>query len=119
MALPTPTIYIKQGATFSQAGYATLPDGNWIATSEVRDNAGVLISELDVTLQPPVYPAIKWPLLLYKDATITEEWPIGSLYCDIRFDYNGTILYIPTFIIQVVNHITAPQPTIMFGGVNV
>lgn len=118
MAAPTPTIYIKQGATFSQAGYATLPEGDWIATSEVRDNAGTLIAELDVTLQAPIAPAVKWPLLLYKGAAITELWPLGSLYCDIRFDYNGTILYIPTFIIQVVKHVTAPQPTILFGGIS-
>jgi len=116
MAIPTPTIYIKQGATFSQAGYATLPDGDWIATSEIRDNAGTLVTELDVTLQPPVAPNTKWPLLLFKSAEETELWPIGTLYCDIRFDYSGNILYIPTFIVQVVKHITGPQPTLVLGG---
>lgn len=117
MAIPTPTVYIKQGATFSQAGYATLPDGDWIATSEIRDNAGTLIETLDVTLLAPTAPATKWPLLLFKSAEFTELWPIGTLYCDIRFDYNGNILYIPTFIVQVVKHITGPQPTLLLGGV--
>jgi len=117
MAIPTPTIYIKQGATFSQAGYASLPDGVWTATSEIRNNAGVLVEALDVTLNAPVEPSTKWPLLLFKSAGHTEQWPIGTLYCDIRFDYSGNILYIPTFIVQVVKHVTGPQPTIILGGV--
>jgi hypothetical protein len=104
--METQSILLKRGATFSLAGYVTLPDGDWSATSEIKDVAGNLIAELDVTLNPPVSPEITWPILLYKDASFTETWPISTLYCDIRFAGNNNIIYSPTFTVKVIKEVT-------------
>jgi hypothetical protein len=119
MARPAPSIFLKRGSTFSLAGYVTLPLGEWTATSEIKDNIGDLISELDVTLQAPVDPETRWAILLYKDAEITAEWPLGPLSCDIRFVNGDTVIYSPTFIVNMVKEITDPQPTLILRGANV
>lgn len=119
MARPAPSIFLKRGATFSLAGYVTIPAGDWVATSEIKNNLGELISELDVTLQAPVDPEIRWSILLYKDAEITATWPLGPLSCDIRFAYGNTVIYSPTFIVNMVKEVTDPQPTLILRGANV
>lgn len=113
MALPTPSTFFKRGATFSLAGYASLPDGVWEATSELKDQKGNLIQELAVTLQSPTAPDTKWPILLYADATETVDWPLGPLNCDIRFVYVNNVIYSPTFVVNVVLEITDSQPTLV------
>lgn len=113
MAAPIPSYNFTQGDTFSLAGYATLPIGDvWGATSELRDNRGTLIQELTVTLQEPVPPDNVWPILLYATATETNDWPLGPLTCDIRFQYGDTVVHSAKFVVNVTNQITTSQPTI-------
>jgi hypothetical protein len=109
------SVFIKRGATLSYAGFATLPSGNWTATSELRNSAGDLISELDVTLASPTLPNTRWPLLLYKDAGATIDFPLGPLQCDIRFQYDNTVIYSPTFVVNVVLEITEPQAPLILS----
>ena len=114
--LPSPpkqSIFLKRGATFSLAGFATLPAGDWTATSEVKNNQGVLVQELTVTLDPPVDPETAWPLVLFASAEDTATWPLGPISCDIRFAYGTAVIYTPTFIINVVQEVTDPNPTLM------
>jgi len=116
MPPPIPSYNFKQGATFSLGGFASLPTGSgyfWEATAELRDGNGVLISELQVTLQAPTAPDTKWALLLYQDATETATWPLGPLYCDIRFVNSGTVLPTATFVVNIVQRVTTSQPTLM------
>ena len=117
--LQRPSTYFKRGSTFSYAGYATLPsDNGWTATSQLKDNAGNVVADLEVTLQPPTLPDIRWPILLYLAASETIDWPLGALYCDIRFENNGTVIYSGTFVINVVLEITdVPQGAMVIGGV--
>lgn len=110
------SVFVKRGATLSYAGFVTLPEGDWTATSELRNSANELVAELDVTLQQPVSPETKWPILLYKDASETIDFPLGALQCDIRFQYSNTVIYSPTFIVNVVLEITEPQLTLMLGA---
>ena len=113
MALPTPSVFVKRGATFSLAGFVTLPDGVWVATSELKSNNGDLIAELEVTLEHQPLPDTRWGILLYTDATVTAEWPLGPLSCDIRFQYSNSVIYSPTFVVNVVKEITDSQPTLI------
>jgi len=114
MAVPTPSYNFKQGGTFSLGGYASLPTGSgWKATAELRDGNDALIAELVVTLQAPTAPETKWGLLLYQDATATATWPLGPLYCDIRFVNGTTVLPTATFVVNIVLRITTSQPTLM------
>jgi len=113
MALPTPSVFVKRGATFSLAGFVTLPDGVWTATSELKSNNGDLIAELEVTLEKQPLPDTRWGILLYTDATVTADWPLGPLSCDIRFQYSNNVIYSPTFVVNVVKEVTDPQPTLM------
>lgn len=106
---PTPSVSLKRGSTCSLGGYAYLPLGYaWTGTSEVKDGNGDVIDYLTVTLLEPVAPYnTAWPLLLEAPASQTLLWPLGPLYCDIRFEEpGGTVLYSPTFIINVVIEIT-------------
>lgn len=114
MALPTPSIFLKRGSTFSLGGYVTIPAGEWVATSEVKDNYGALIAELEVTLQSPPVGETRWPILLYW--ADTSEWPLGPLNCDIRFVSGTNIVYSPTFIVNMVKEVTDPQPTLVLRG---
>lgn len=107
-------IYWKRGATFSLAGYVTLPEGDWVATSELKDNANALIAELEVTLGAPSAEG-KWPILLYAGADVTIDWPLGPLSCDIRFQYINNVIYSPTFVVNLVREVTDPQPTLILG----
>lgn len=118
MALPAPSYYFKRGSTFSLAGYASLPTGDdWTATSEIKDQRGTLVQELTVTIEAPVAPETKWPILLFASAEDASVWPLGALNCDIRFDYNGNIVYSPTFVINVIANVTdAPAGAMVIGG---
>jgi hypothetical protein len=119
MVRPAPSIFLKRGSTFSLAGYVTLPLGTWTASSEIKDNSGNLVSDLDVTLEAPEDPETRWAILLFKDAEITADWPLGPLPCDIRFVNNDTVIYSPTFIVNIVQEVTDPQPTLILRGGNV
>ena len=113
MAAPIPSIYFTQGDTFSLAGYATLPaDYAWEATSELKNNQGILVQELTVTLEAPTGEDTAWAILLYASATDTNEWPLGPLTCDIRFQYSTTVIHSAKFVVNVTNQITTTQPTI-------
>lgn len=110
------SVFVKRGATLSYAGYVTLPAGDWTATSELRNSAGDLISQLDVTLVAPTAPETRWPILLYKDASETIDFPLGPLQCDIRFQYSNTVIYSPTFTVNVVLEITEPQTPLILSA---
>lgn len=113
MPPPIPSAYFTRGDTFSWAGFATLPsDDPWEATSEIRDQKGDLIQELQVTLEAPVAPETKWPILLWASAEDTAEWPLGALTCDIRFVYSINVIHSAKFVINVTNQITTSQPTL-------
>lgn len=113
MAPPIPSIFFTQGDTFSLGGFANLPAGDtWGATAELRDNSGNLVQELTVTLQAPTPPDTSWPLLLQATAAQTDIWPLGPLTCDIRFQYQTTVIHSAKFIVNVTNQITTSQPTI-------
>ena len=117
--LQKPSTYFKRGSTFSYAGYATLPSTEgWTATSQLKNNAGDVIADLEVTLQSPTLPDTRWPLLLYLPASNTLSWPLGALYCDIRFQNGDTVIYSGTFVINVVLEITdVPLGAVVIGGV--
>jgi hypothetical protein len=115
MAPPKQSIFLKRGSTFSLGGYVTIPAGEWTATSEIKDNKGTLVQELAVTLEAPVAPNTKWPILLYADAADTAVWPLGPLSCDIRFVSGSNVIYSPTFIVNMVLEITDPQPTLVLS----
>lgn len=117
--LQKPSVYFKRGSTFSYGGYATLPsDAGWTATSQLKNNAGNVVADLVVTLQPPTLPDTRWPLLLFLAASETLGWPLGALYCDIRFQNGETVIYSGTFVVNVVLEITdVPQGAVVISGV--
>ena len=98
---------IKQGATLSLAGSVSLPAGDWSASASISSGGGGFYSSLDVTLTPPVSPQSDHHILMLKDASVTEHWPVESLNCDIRFECSdGTVVFSPTFSIHVSKGIT-------------
>lgn len=105
MAVQSTTL--KRGTTFSLAGAVTLPSGTWEATSDVKDINGNVIYVLDVTLAAPTPPNTAWPILLEAPASATIDWPIETLYCDVRYtDNSGVVLATPTFTIIMEPEIT-------------
>ncbi len=99
-------IIIKQGATLSLAGSVSLPAGDWSASASVSSGGG-FYSSLEVTLTPPVSPQGSHHILMLKDASETEQWPVDNLNCDIRFECSdGTVVFSPTFSIHVSRGVT-------------
>lgn len=94
------TIEIKQGASLSLGGYINLPVATWVVSSQVRTPDGDLIADLEVELVAPVSPSEQYAIAMA--ATETETWPVGTLYCDIKFVDNNYILQTPTFDIVVL-----------------
>lgn len=94
---------IKQGATLSLGGYVNLPTGLWSIASDVRDGNGVLIQALTATITDPVIPSDQFSVLLTATPEQTAIWPLGTLYCDVRFTQDsGLELISPTFNIVVL-----------------
>ena len=105
--MATQSFILKRGATLAIAGTVSLPSGSWTATSEVKDQKGTLVAELDVTLTLGSPPSTLWIIVLRKSATDTLEWPLGPLNCDIRYASNADeIIYTPTFQFNIVQEIT-------------
>jgi hypothetical protein len=98
---------IKRGATLSLGGYINLPAGDWTIESMVRTGNNVLVEELDAVLTPPVSPSDQYGVTLSCAASKTADWPLGTLFCDVRFTNDESIVVItPTFNIVVLEEYT-------------
>ena len=98
---------IKRGATLSLGGYINLPAGVWTIESMVRDGNGELIQVLTAELTPPVAPSTQYGVLLTCSAEDTSVWPLGTLFCDVRFTNDDLVVIIsPTFNIVVLEEYT-------------
>jgi hypothetical protein len=105
------TIYnFKRGSTLSLGGTVQLPSGTWTATAQVKDSSLTLVEGMNVTLTPPVAPSTLHTIVLEAHSTMTNDWPIDSLQCDIRFADASTppvVLDSTTFVINVQQEITS------------
>lgn len=99
----------KRGATLSLAGTVVLPTGTWTATAQIKDTNLAIIDTVTVTLTPPAGQATAHSILMVVSSTKTALWPIGNLFCDIRFADASSppvVLPSPTFTIRVIQEIT-------------
>jgi len=112
----------KRGDTFSYgATDVALPaDEGWTARAQVRDplapDSAAALTELTVTLTPPVASATAWDLWLFASATDTANWPVNGNYanpkilvCDIQFSLSGNpavVVSSATFQILVYRDVT-------------
>lgn len=95
-------ILFKRGDTFSLQATANGEDiTTWTIQSQIRDNSGTLISELDITKTD----AVNGEYTLTHDGS-TSSWPLKMLYCDIQYTVGGVISSTETFRIEVVEDIT-------------
>lgn len=95
-------ILFKRGDTFSLQATANGEDiTTWTIQSQIRDNAGTLISELTVTKIDS--PSGEYTLT---HTGSTAAWPLKMLYCDIQYTVGGVISSTETFRIEVVEDIT-------------
>lgn len=95
-------ILFKRGDTFSLQATANGEDiTTWTIQSQIRDNSGTLISELDITKTD----AANGEYTLTHDGA-TSSWPLKMLYCDIQYTVGGVISSTETFRIEVVEDIT-------------
>ena len=102
----TTRIELKQGATLSLAGTATLPTGTWTATCKAIGNSGKFTTTLDVTLTN-TSGSTSHAITIIKAATYTADWPEGDLVCDLRFeDATGVVIITPVFTISVLKRAT-------------
>lgn len=98
---------LKRGATLSLGGFINLPAGVWSIESMVRDGNNVLVQVLTAELTPPVAPSDQYGVLLTCSAEDTAVWPLGTLYCDVRFTSDDLVVIIsPTFNIVVIEEQT-------------
>jgi len=96
------TIIFKRGDTFSLQATVNGEDiTSWAIQSQIRDNAGTLISELVVTKTDPANGeyTIAHP-------SSTSTFPLKLLYCDIQYTVGGVISSTETFRIEVIEDIT-------------
>ena len=112
----------KRGDTFSYgATDVALPAGeSWTARAQVRDplapDGAAALTELAVTLTPPVAPATTWDLWLLASPADTANWPVNGNYanpkilvCDIQFSLSGNpavVVSSATFQILVYRDVT-------------
>jgi hypothetical protein len=98
----------KRGDTLSLGGTVTLPPRTWTPVCQVRDANHNLIETLAVTLTPPTSPPSTgdwtYSILVVGDSVHGATWPLGRLFCDVRFVDNSTppvVRTFPTFAIDV------------------
>lgn len=95
-------IPFKRGDTFSLEATAIGEDiTTWTIQSQIRDNSGTLISELDITKTD----AANGKYTLTHDGS-TSSWPLKMLYCDIQYTVGGVISSTETFRIEMIEDIT-------------
>lgn len=107
----TASIDFKQGATFSLTGTVLLPAGTWMATSQLRDENGGLIRDLQVTLTPlgsPTATASHTVVIDEATPSDTSDFPLGLLFTDVFFASTSPTVKLPcnTYNINVVRRWT-------------
>ena len=92
-------------ATYKVAGIASSLSGMTVA-SQVRNNYGsVLVDDLVINvLDQSTYVG---QFVITPTTTDTSAWPIGSLLCDIKISAAGVIKHSDSFLIPVVDRVTA------------
>ena len=102
----TPTVAIKQGATFGFTGVAT--DGinpmdltGYTLKSQVRDRDGVLVDTLSTTVDS----AIAGTFTVVA-STGTLAYPLGTLELDIRLTHSTAVEFSETVLLNVTPSVT-------------
>lgn len=70
--------------------------------AQLRDAAGVLVEDLVVQMADQDTDPGRFDLL----ASVTDDWPLGKLRCDIQFTTGATIQSTQVFAIQVSEGVT-------------
>lgn len=81
------------GATYKRNGTPESIDAFTI-TSQVRDQAGVLVGTLTVTKLPGETGK-------YTLSANTATWPVGTHYCDVKYTNGSDIAFTDTFAVVV------------------
>lgn len=112
--MTTQIITHKRGATFSLSGFVKLPaDSTWNGSCSVKTADGTLVEPLSVNLQLLVTPDADGnthSILIEGTADEAADWPIEKLRCDVKFtsfDTPPLVEYSPTFVVDVVQEVTA------------
>ena len=109
----TCSLMVKQGQTF--VFYATIKDrsgalielSGYGVSAQLRDGLGNLVGALESRL-----PSGRTGIVNLWSEDGTESWPVGRLFCDLRFVRpDGVIQFTETFSIIVVAPITRPGAT--------
>ena len=106
--MTTPTFTHKRGNTFEAWGYETdnakLPIDLTGATidSQIRTNSGTIISTLTVTLEDQLGSPGKY----HVEPVQTDDWPLVTLYWDVKITLDGSVFRTQTVLIVVVKEIT-------------
>lgn len=103
-------IFIKRGSTLTinkvylGDNGIPIPLTNKNLFSQVRNSALFLIQELTVT----ILDQLLYPGQYTLSAGIIADWPIDSLFCDVKIvdTIDNTVLFLPTFQIIVMEEIT-------------
>lgn len=90
---------IKRGGTFAvYLNFAlignALPVGTADVTASVRDQAGRVVEKLQVN-------QTSTPGRLELRSVDTSQWPLGDLVFDVRWSYEGDVLYTDTVVVPV------------------
>lgn len=93
---------LKQGDTLSIGGYINLPAGTWSIESMVRTFDDVLVDTLESSIVAPTPPDDQYAIALLATPDKTVDWPLGQLYCDVRFTDGALVVTSPTFSIVVL-----------------
>lgn len=107
---PTEKIFIKRGSTLIINRIYLGPNGipipltDYSLFSQVRNSTLYLIQELSITIPDQTLSPGQYTLL----GGVISDWPIDSLYCDVKILDNTTsvIVFTETFQINVLEQIT-------------
>lgn len=106
------TLPFKRGDTFAATCTYKLegepaPLSTQQIASQLRTEAGKLVANLLVTIDPNQELNVGKFTLTLADPSATEEFPApANLYCDIQVSDNNVIVSTSTFIVPVVMDIT-------------
>lgn len=101
------TLRVLRGATFRRDATRRNTDlTGYTITSQVRDprNLAIVVASATVTIANQVTNEGEFEL----DFGSTEDWPVGPLWLDIRFDSGGTVDYTNRITIEAVETSTRP-----------
>lgn len=92
--------------------YATLKDGDGapltIDATDVRSQVRDADDRLYATLDVRKHPDTVGTYLFSAEGTVTQRWPVATLYIDIEMTLDGAPSSTATFTVTVVKDITRP-----------